>query len=88
MDTDKIKELERRINNAETLLQLQFLTISALLSMQKDTSLLLQRMHGIAEQQDVHGLYSTSLSDDQLHRALAAFRAQIAEIERRSRPSA
>lgn len=88
MNTDEIKELERRIDNAETLLQLQSLTISALLSTQTDTRLLLQCMHGIAEQQDAHGLYSTSLSDDQLHRALAAFRGQIAEIERRVGPSA
>ena len=84
----KFADMERRIDNAEALLQLQSLTISTLLSANSDIPLLLQCMRGIAEQQDAHGLYATSLSDGQLHRVLSAFQAQIAEIERRLVPPA
>lgn len=85
---EKINALEIRTSNTEILLQLQSLTISAILATIGNKDLLLQCMHGIAEQQDAHGLYATSLSDDQLRRVLAGFRAQIAEIERRLVPPA
>lgn len=88
MNLDEIKELERRIDNVETLLQLQSLTIRALLSTQADIPLLLKCMRGTAEQQDARGLYSTSLSDDQLHRVLAGFRTLISGIEQQVAPSA
>ena len=83
---EEVRALAKRIDNVEILLQLQSLTITTLLAMTENKDYLLQCMRGIYEQQDARGLYATSLSDDQLHRVLAGFQAQIAEIERRFAP--
>lgn len=85
---EQVAALEKRIDNTEIILQLQRLTISTILATIENKDFLLHCMRGIAEQQDAHGLYTTSLSDDQLHRVLAGFQAQIAEIERRTAPPA
>ncbi|ENO80944.1 hypothetical protein B447_10773 [Thauera sp. 27] len=80
---ERVAAIEERAAKIEVLLQLQSLSITAALAAVGDEHRVLACLKGVAEQHDAHGLYATSLSDDQLHRVLAGIRGQIAELERR-----
>lgn len=78
-----LSNLERRVANLETQIEIQSLILGAAVAIAPDPQPLLAYLKGFAEQHDAHALYSTSLSDDQLRRVQAGMLAYIETLSRR-----
>lgn len=76
--------LAARIADLEVIVKTQELMLISVAAALDDLPRLIACMRSTAAQQDAHGLYATSLSDEQLQRALARFEAAADALQQRT----